>query len=404
MSSSSSRESASVLVCTDEENAMLGELAATLIVNNFSEYNAEREASPSPLTGCKSARWKEIRKKEGIRIFQERETPGEPLALPSLLLCGTIVGTLEDVMYAEVAHSDESARVKAFVEQDGVVDSRMLHEVAGPSVKDPFHHVQVKWQLVAEPEAVDFVVLDSTGLATAEGGETIGYHLLHSVDFARLPPMISSAARGVERGNMSVCALYRQKTPAMIEVHVRGFYDLGSSSASPAVSLFLQGMANHWLSSFSRKVELSQMKKLGWLVRRNMMTTLASRSSTWSVSSSEYPQHLQKLAAQGSASSIPPSSAPGRCKVCSKSFGFLGTSRRSCRCCEQVVCTRCSVSKLLVEFAPSAQFTSSTSSSSSGGGGGAIVEKKRTFCSQCMSEAARSNACTIAREEVLGYR
>jgi hypothetical protein len=392
----------SALECTDQENAMLGELAATLIVSNFSQYDAERKTSPSPLTGDKSRRWKEIRKKEGIRIYQERETPGEPLALPSLLLCGAIVGTLEDVMYAQVAHTDESTRVKAFVEQDGVADCRVLHDVVGPSVKDPFHHVQVKWHLVTQPQAVDFVVLDSTGLATTEGGETIGYHLQHSVDFARLPPVFSSAARDAKRGNMSVCALFRQKTPAMVEVHMRGFYDLGSASSTDA--LFLHGIANHWLSSFTHKAELSQMKKLAWLTRRRMATAQASRTSTWSVSSSEYPPPLQKLGSHGSVSG-PSGSAPGRCKVCSKSFGFLGTSRRNCRCCEGVVCTRCSVSKVLVEFAPSTQFTLSSSSSGSrgGGNGGAIVEKKRTFCSQCMTEATRGNACTIAREEVLGY-
>lgn len=388
-----------VLVCTDQERAMLSELASTLIVGNFEQYNSERHDKTSPLVGSKSRRWKEIRKKEGIRIYQEREVAGQAPALPSLLMCGTIVGSLEDVMYATAAHSNDSSQIKSFIEQDGVVDSRILDEVVGPSVKDPFHHVQVKWHAVAQPEAVDFVTLDASGLAAADGGETIGYHLMHSIDFERLASVRFSPTRSVKRGNMSVCALYRQKTPSEVEVHARGFYDVGAVSKD---SMFLLGVANHWLSSFSRKTEVAQAKKLAWLVRRKLLEQAALRSSTWSVASMDNQQQMQKLLASADPNS---SSTVGRCKVCSKSFGFLGTSRRNCRCCEQVVCTRCSVAKVLVEVVPSSHFESSSSSGSSGGsggGGGVVVEKKRTFCSQCMTEAARGNACSIAREEVLG--
>lgn len=349
---------------TAEENAALSELADTLIATNFAQYDDMAVSTGAPVH---SKRWKELKRKEAIRVFKERPTPGEPLTLPSLLLLGTVAGTLEDVMYAATAHTDEDSRIKSFVLQDGFADSRVLCEIVGPTALEPFRHVQVKWNMLTTPQKVDFVSLDATGMATSSEGDAIGYHLMHSVDFERLGPV-----HGAKRGNMSVCVLHRQKTPSLVELYARGFYDVPSDRVAMSTGQQLVlAMAQNWLVMFSRKVQYAQVKKLAWMVRKHNQP----RISGWSRDSETPPVQAARAP-----------TAVGRCNLCTKSFGFLGTSRRTCRSCENVVCTRCCVAKMLVELSTTPP---------------GILEKKRMFCSQCLAEAARGDAGVIAREEIL---
>lgn len=355
------------LQCSDDDNAKLRELAETLVVHNMDQYNAlELGKNGAP---ADKNRWKEVRKKEGTRVFKERATKGKPLEMPSLMLLGTVVGRLEDVMYAVVAPSTESMRIKSAIIRDGIVDCKVLHEVATPTIDDPFHHVSVKWRLFAEPEARDHVCIDASGIATSVKGERVGYHLSHSIGFEQIP---NFASYDVQRANMSVCSLYVQQSPTTVQIYARGFYDFSTGKNELLDNASLSAISSHWLS-FPRKVECAQVKKLLWTMFKNN-----NRDSIMSLTAEEGKPRAPLAAA-----------TPGRCKVCAKSFGFLGTSRKCCRACNDQICSRCSVVKTVVKLAPNQV---------------SVVEKKRVFCVQCISDVARVDAVRIAREEILNAR
>ncbi|ETM52781.1 hypothetical protein L914_03646 [Phytophthora nicotianae] len=349
------------LQCTEQDNAILIELAETLVVHNVQQFSAlelTKNGAPS-----NKNRWKEVRKREGTKVFKEKATKGEPLEMSSLMLMGTVVGKLEDFMYAVVAPSTEVMRIKSFIIQDGIVDCKVLHEVVSPTIDDPFHHISVRWRLFAEPDLRDYVCLDSTGIATSANGERIGYHLTHSVGFEQIP---SFASYDVTRGNMSICSLYVQNTASTVQIYVRGFFDSNEGRNELVNNATMNAIASHWMS-YPRKVECAQVKKLLWTMHKNN-----NRDS------------IMSLKNDGKLSMA--TSTPGLCKICSKSFGFLGTSRKICIVCNEQVCSRCSVAKTLAMLASNRV---------------SVMEKKRVFCVQCISDVTNTDALRIAREEIL---
>ncbi|OWZ00065.1 hypothetical protein PHMEG_00028827, partial [Phytophthora megakarya] len=352
------------LQCTEQDNKMLLELAETLVVHNIEQFNAlQLGNNGAPIN---KSRWKEVRKKEGTKVFKECATKDEPLEMPSLMLLGSVVGKLEDFMYAVAAPSTEAMRVKSAIVQDGIVDCMVLHDVVRPTMDDPFHHISVRWRLFAEPYLRDHVCLDSTGIATSANGEQIGYHLTHSVGFEQVP---SFDSYDVARGNISVCSLYVQNTPSTVQVYARGFFDFNQGKNELVNNGTMNSIASEWMS-YPRKVDYAQVKKLLWTMHKS-----SNRESIMSLSSDE---------GKFKASTAPPT--PGLCKVCSKSFGFLGTSRKSCRACNEQICARCSVTKTMAMVAPNRV---------------SVMEKKRVFCVQCINDVVKTNAVQIAREEIL---
>ncbi|KAG2786185.1 hypothetical protein Pcac1_g4373 [Phytophthora cactorum] len=298
------------LQCTEQDNTMLIELAETLVVHNIEQFSAlELGKNGAP---ANKNRWKEVKKKEGTKIFMEKAIKGEPLEMPSLMLLGTVVGKLEDFMYAVVAPSTEAMRVKSAIIQDGIVDCKMLHEVVTPTMDDPFNLISVRWSLFSEPDLRDHVCLDSTGIATSVSGERIGYHLTHSVGFEQVP---SFTGYDVIRGNISVCSLYVQSTASTVQMYVRGFFDLNDDKNELGNRATMNGIASHWMS-YSRKVECAQVKKLLWTMHKN-----------------DNRESILSLKDDGELSVV--ASTPGLCKICSKSFGFLGTSRKFCNVCNE---------------------------------------------------------------------
>ncbi|RLN97998.1 hypothetical protein BBJ28_00013484 [Nothophytophthora sp. Chile5] len=343
------------LLISDTDQTLLRELANTLALHNleqFSSLNVSKDGHPD------SRLWVPMRKTEGIRIYRER--PGSvsapPSFIPSLLLLGSVVGKLDDIMYGVVAPTDESLKIKSSCTQDGVIDSKVLQELVLPTIADPFHHVSIKWRLY---ENRDYVTLDTTGTMQTAWGERVGYNISHSVGFPQLPAF---ADLDLTRGSMSVCSLYRQKTNNTVECYTRGFFDLQTGAdANPAIAL--QTIATQWLS-FSRHMECAQMKKLAWRLRKNSDCT-----------------EMMEFAP------IRPKHKPTdpTCRVCMKSFSFLSGMRKACKSCNRAICSRCCVKKLVRVLAPD---------------GRSILEKRRTFCSLCIHEVVQSDAIAIARDEL----
>ncbi|RLN82760.1 hypothetical protein BBJ28_00024794, partial [Nothophytophthora sp. Chile5] len=186
--------------------------------------------------------------------------------------------------------------------------------------------------------------------------------------FSQIPSFAES--HGVERGNRSICSLYRQKNPGEVECYVRGFFDFQDGGSEVLTNISLYAIANQWLS-FSRQIEFAHMKKLVWRLRRN------SSDCDDLVMAAAVEEHKRKM----SEATL---TRDTTCRVCRKTFGFLDR-KTTCKSCEQAVCPRCRVKKLVCVLAPDQR---------------TLLEKKRTFCSPCIAEVATSDARVIAQEEL----
>ncbi|KAG2786462.1 hypothetical protein PC129_g19166 [Phytophthora cactorum] len=352
---------------------MLQHLADTLTGHNISQYNTlvvtkDGRADPQ--------RWREVRRRGNVRIYNERlSSTAQCPATPQLLLLGTIEGKLEEIMYGAVATTDEAMRIQSACTKDSVRDSKVLYEIVQPSFHDPFRTVAVKWRLY---EGRDYVSLDATGITQVRGCERVGYSISHSVALSDIPSFERS--HGIERGNMSVCALYRQKTVNTVECYVRGFFDFNTKN-EVLKNMSLQTIATQW-SAYARKNTCALAKKLSWRVRKNCGWSSQS-SRTYS-----FADDLDDFVAPTARHRPASSNEPTRCSVCHKASSFLMSIRRTCTSCALPVCSKCVVKKTVVALAPD-QHT--------------VLERKRSFCVPCMTAVESCDVMPIAREELVGH-
>lgn len=364
------------------DRTVLTRLAETLVTHNIEQYNTLVVTKDGV---ADATRWKDIRRKDGFRVYRERQaTTVHGPVTPQLLMLGTVEGKLEDVMYAAVAPTDEAMKIKSACLRDGVLDSKVMHELTAPTIEDPFHHIGVKWRLY---DARDYLTLDATGIAQSGRFERVGYNLSHSVAFAQVPEF--GELHGIERGNMSVCALYRQKTPTTVECYIRGFFDFNSTN-DVLSNMALQTIATQWLS-FVRKIECARMKKLVWKMRKTCGWTPATTGGRTHSLADDLDAYIDgdgRPSAMTHKLSMALTRKPkpiSRCSGCDRSFRFLRSSRHQCKACEHVVCARCSVKKAVCVLAPDQH---------------SVLKKKRTFCNRCIADADASDALCVAREEI----
>ncbi|CAI5702546.1 unnamed protein product [Peronospora effusa] len=338
--------------------------------------------------------WREVQRKDGMRVFKEFQpqhllpSGNSPQAdaashpdqakMSSLLMLGTVAGNLNDVMYASIAMSTDSMRARSKFVQDGVVNSKILSCVESPTSDDPFHTLNVTWRYYSLSEPRDYTCIEATGLVSNDYGEPVGFHLIHSLDFAQLPMFQNY---GVERANMSACTFFRQKSSTLVECYTRGYFDFRSMNGL-LNNMSLHTISTQWLS-MARYVECAQMKKLVWWMRmRTGRDSFASTSQSSSSTSSGGITVIQQNAR-------PRVQSGTRCRVCNLSLGgFLRSRPRVCACCAEWACKRCCVKKQVC-------VVSSHNKSK-------VNEKKLVFCAQCIAEASKSDASLILREELMG--
>ncbi|KAE9280877.1 hypothetical protein PF008_g28033 [Phytophthora fragariae] len=208
-------------------------------------------------------------------------------------------------------------RVKTSYVNDQLVGAHVLATIVSPTPEDPFRAVTVKWMEKGQRLHVravvknrDFVYMESTGVDYLRNGERVGYQLIHSVQFLETPPLDQYI-----RGNMSMCACYRQKDPFSTEVFIKGFLN----PAGRLMRSIMLHSAAAALLSVSRNVYCAQMKKLVWTIRNRRLTidggTIANVSDTC-VTCKAPPRHLSTL--------------------------LSGNKRRhTCKICFRYVCTEC---------------------------------------------------------------
>ncbi|CAH0478069.1 unnamed protein product [Peronospora belbahrii] len=351
-------------ISTQEDN-MLVELTEALTQHNLAQCSTVLVTKHGH---ADSRAWKELRHKDNIRIYKERPRSKSMPTTPSLLLLGKMQGSLDDVMYAIMTPTEESLKIKSSCMQDGAIDHKVLREIVRPSTDNPFRHISINWSLYADANPHDYVCVDATGITQTLRGERVGFHLSHSVAFSPLPDF--SKSHGVERGNRSICSLYKETPTGEVECYVRGFFNFCNSDNELMTTIYLHAIANQWLS-FSRQVDFAHMKKLVWRLRRN-----SSSSSDFVIAAAAEEHKRKTLEAT--------LSRHDSCRVCRKTFGLLDR-KKTCKNCEQVICPRCRIKKRVCVFAPDQR---------------TLLEKKRSFCAPCIEQVAMSNARVIAQEEL----
>ncbi|EGZ14561.1 hypothetical protein PHYSODRAFT_505412 [Phytophthora sojae] len=222
-------------------------------------------------------RWKLVSEQGACRAYSERrgsidgsssssgddvpihaDTPRSKL--PTVLVTGTVLGDLEDAIYGYVCPTLDQMRVKTSYVNDQLVGAHVLATIVPPTPEDPFRAVTVKWMEKGQRMHVravvnnrDFVYMESTGVDYLRNGERVGYQLIHSVQFLETPPLDRYI-----RGNMSMCACYRQKDPFSTEVFIKGYLN----PAGGLMRSIVVHSAAAALLSVSKNVYCAQMKKL----------------------------------------------------------------------------------------------------------------------------------------------
>ncbi|KAG7389252.1 hypothetical protein PHYPSEUDO_010810 [Phytophthora pseudosyringae] len=281
--------------------------------------------------------------------------------MPTLLLVGTISGSLDDVMYGVLNPTADSMRIKSSYVGDKFANCAVLATLERPTPSDPFRSHTLKGFEGDHPHIFrpvvknrDFVFMEATGVTELALGERVGYHVMHSVTFPG-----ARATNGNVRAHVAVCAFYRQHCDGVVEVFTTTSANPGGHVA-PAIAVKFGATA---LLSAQKLVRCAHAKKLACVVAGRARPT--STTSTCS-----------------SSSSISKDSS-GVCFQCGGSSTSLLSRSDACALCMRPMCSSCKVKKSL-------RFISRT---------GGVAKHKMRFCGPCASNAVHLDARALACEE-----
>ncbi|KAF4319221.1 hypothetical protein BBO99_00004413 [Phytophthora kernoviae] len=269
------------LTLTIDQEAQFQHLASGLVRETLAHFDAFDKLPRSKRKLDKQRRWKAVKTRENLTVYKERDPPkslsttsfGPPehrrLAdddwqMPKLLVgVGSIIGSLDDIMYGVVTPDAESMLLKAAIVRSSLVDGAVLAEIAGPTPDNPYQFLGIKWFVKGPPATLrgfvqprDLVFVESTGIITRPNGDRIGYQLLHSVDlegYGALPE------RSLTRGRISNCTIFKETQGGqLVDVYVRGYVEQhGKLLDSVALKAASTGFLSSWNS-----VECGHVKKL----------------------------------------------------------------------------------------------------------------------------------------------
>ncbi|KAG7381604.1 hypothetical protein PHYPSEUDO_005808 [Phytophthora pseudosyringae] len=233
---------------------------------------------------AKHKRWKAVKTRDSLTVFKERDPPKtvtgtsfdtpehqrlaeDEWQMPKLLVgVGSIVGSLDDVMYGVVTPDAASMLLKAAIVRSSLADGAVLAQIDGPTPDEPFRFLGVKWLVKGPPATLrgfvqprDLVFVESTGiLPTRPNGDRIGYQLLHSVD---LDGYGARPGSSLTRGRISSCTIFKEtQGGGRVDVYVRGYVEQQGKLLD---SVALKAASTGFLSSWNA-VECGHVKKLMW--------------------------------------------------------------------------------------------------------------------------------------------
>lgn len=332
--------------------------------------------------GLADKRWKPIKRKAGVMLYEDRSMRESikrqsslsdfPMAsgIRPLMAHGTTRGELNELMFGLLNPTREEMLAKSACTGDYLTDCAELASIISPTPNNPLRSLQVKWSLIGRgPMFVsvvvrprDFVYLESTGIALDSQGEHVGYNLRHSVE---VPGVRELHEHQIVRANISFCRLFRQKREGIIEVFMTGCVDAMGYRYPIYTSIVMTQIADALLS-FQRLLLNARMKKLAWMLNKQQNRD--------------------------------PSKKPGnKCSSCGCSLGrAILTGRRECKICSNVVCPQCRV-PLKVAWTPRDDpnlFTSPTKTAMK------TRFEKALVCRPCLRKVERTDALDVAIDEI----
>ncbi|GMF36732.1 unnamed protein product [Phytophthora fragariaefolia] len=332
--------------------------------------------------------WKFVTSKDDLRAYAElpravdsssyqSETPAADL--PVVMITGSVVGDLDDVMYGVTCPRTQQMRVKTSYIHDDIPSSCVLANLVNPTPETPFNAVTIKWVEIYVPLAIrpvvkhrDFVYLETTGIERLRNGERVGYHIVHSVQFPETPPLDTHF-----RGNSSISILYRQRTKNVTDVYIKGFFN----PAGGIMRTIVVRSAARILLSVAKDVYCSQMKKLVWALRQRYNGESSSSSSECTDSTTEDSALDEKCCSGCGKKQSVFVQAASRTNRGSK----ILQKKRHCKICTQYMCLDCRRQHQLTFVLPDQR----------------LKQRLITICRNCEAEATSESAVAIARDELL---
>ncbi|KAG6616154.1 FYVE-FINGER-CONTAINING RAB5 EFFECTOR PROTEIN RABENOSYN-5-RELATED [Phytophthora cinnamomi] len=333
--------------------------------------------------------WKFVASKDDLKAYAELPRASEsphsyqletPAAdLPVVMITGSILGDLDDVMYGVVCPTTEQMRVKTSYIHDDIPSSCVLANLVSPTPEKPFNAVTIKWVEVLVPLAVrpvvkhrDFVYLETMGIEKLRNGERVGYHIVHSVQFPETPALDTHF-----RGNSSISILYRQRTTNVTDVFIKGFFN----PAGGIMRTIVIRSAARILLSVAKDVYCSHMKKLVWALRQRYNGETASSSSECTDSATGDSTLDDKCCSGCGKKQSVFVQAANRTNRGSKILQKI----RHCKICTRYMCLDCRRQHQLTFVLPDHR----------------LKQRLVTICRNCEAEALSESTMAIARDELL---
>lgn len=312
-------------------------------------------------------RWKAVKSHDFITVYKERDPQphahddvGEDWNDPKLLVAaGSIVGSLDDVMYGVVTPDAASMLLKASITKNRLIGGAVLHQIHGPTVPDPYRFLGIKWFVMAPPTTFngmiwsrDLVFIEATGVRTLPNGDRVGYQLMQSVE---IPGYGHLEEHAIMRGRISSCSVFKQLANGTVDVFVRGFVE---ASGKVVDTVALKTAASGFLSSWNA-VGCARYKKLMWCVMQRHSYAHADASA-----------HNHRS-----------------CAGCNKRFHKF-SSVGMCTLCKQWLCSRCRVVSTLRDVDSELS----------------IEERDAIVCNACVAHVDEQSTLAIATQEIRSGR
>ncbi|EGZ14547.1 hypothetical protein PHYSODRAFT_506431 [Phytophthora sojae] len=342
--------------------AEMENLAQKLVARNIGMYEGFLIDSQGKVD---ESQWKFVSSKDDLRAYAELPRASEsqsayqletPAAdLPVVMITGSIVGDLDDVMYGVTCPTTEQMRVKTSYIHDDIPSSCVLANLVSPTSENPFNAVTIKWVEVLVPLAVrpvvkhrDFVYMETTGIERLRNGERVGYHIVHS------------------------------RTTNMTDVYIKGFFN----PAGGIMRTIVIRSAARILLSVAKDVYCAQMKKLVWALRQRYNGETSSSSSECTTDSSAGDSTLDDKCCSGCGKKQSVFvQAASRTNRGSKML----QKRRHCKICMRYMCLDCRRQHQLTFVLPDQR----------------LKQRLVTICRNCEVEALSESAMAIARDDLL---
>ncbi|CAI5701067.1 unnamed protein product [Peronospora effusa] len=241
----------------------------------------QRQAQQFPVVP--HTEWKYLRRMDDLKVYQRRcrgrprqdvaaeeEFPEAAIAVergnPSMLVAGTVTGTIEDMLYGMSATTHEEM-MTGFSITAPPHDAALLSVVERSTVEDPLRSAELLWVLTKVPflNRRDVCFLKATGVGRDRKGKPYGYMVLHSVDLPECPPFDYHKTK-VLRAKMFFSFLFRESSPGSVDVMGRGIFDLAGGDM---LKLVLPHATAVVIKGILRSVSCGEAKKLTLLALRN---------------------------------------------------------------------------------------------------------------------------------------